>query len=117
MVIIGGRRGREKRKMEVTVIEERLGGRIHRFRRSWRKLKLSREVIDWLKGGAPLAFGVKEPPPRRIRVILHPDVAKRVLTDHIKEQLRLGFIREVEREPTVTSPIFAIPRETLGNGG
>ena len=98
----------------MTVIKERLGGRIHRFRGSWRKLKLSREVMDWLKGGAPLAFGVKEPPPRRIRVISHPDVAKRVLTDHIEEQLRLGFIREVEREPTVTSPIFAIPKGDTG---
>ena len=62
-VIIGGRRGREKRKMEMTVIGEKLGGRIHHFKGSWRKLKLSREVWDWLKGGAPLAFGVKEPPP------------------------------------------------------
>ncbi len=100
--------------MEVTVIKERLGGRIHRFRGSWRKLKLSREVMGWLKGSAPLAFGVKEPPPHRIRVILHPDVAKQVLTDHIEEQLHLGFIREVEREPTVTSPIFAIPKGDTG---
>ncbi len=98
----------------MTVIRERLGGRIHRFRGSWSKLKLSREVMDWLKGGAPLAFGVKEPPPCRIRVISHPDVAKRVLTDHIKEQLHLGFIREVEREPTVTSPIFTIPKGDTG---
>ena len=29
----------------------------------------------------------------------HLDVAKRLLTDHIKEQLHLGFIREVRGNP------------------
>lgn len=96
--------------MEVSVLGEKMGGKVHRHRGAWRRLKLSDELWRWLREGVPLALGVRKPPPRRIRPVGHPKKVQKILDEYIQEQLQLGFVEETKEEPTVTSPIFAIPK-------
>lgn len=98
----------------MTIIVEKVGGKIQRSKKQWKQLELSREVKEWLNFGAPLALKEKKPHPRIVKVVRSSKEAEKVLRDHVKEQLSLGFITKCEEPPTIVSPIFAIPKREKG---